>query len=187
MEVQLTPSITTTPEPRQIGGLLAFVSDRADGQTLQIWTMKVGLDNLGNIVTYDLSQVTTDPGDKSQPVWSHDGSRLVYVASVDDGEKRFPPLAKNSGCLTFPISNAAPINLTNLRGDDFDPEWSPDDSKIVFTNQGRYNDTRQLYTIDADGSNLLRLSHDYEEFSATWSPDMEWIMFVDERQRPRLP
>ena len=128
LDVQLTPSMTTTPEPRQIGGLLAFVSDRADGQTLQIWTMKVGLDNLGNIVTYDLSQVTSDPGDKSQPAWSHDDSKLVYVASVDDG-KTLSSVGKELWLLDLSDPNTAPLNLTNLRGDDFDPEWSPDDSK----------------------------------------------------------
>jgi len=36
----------------------------------------------------------------------------------------------------------------------------------------------QLYVMDADGSDLYKLSYDQDESSATWSPKMDWLGFV---------
>jgi Tol biopolymer transport system component len=37
---------------------------------------------------------------------------------------------------------------------------------------------RQLFLMNADGSEAVRLSFDQEEFGATWSPDMRRLAFV---------
>ena len=174
LSATLEPSFT--PAPNQIGGLIAYVSDRPDGNTLQIWTMRIALDDNGNLYSYDHSQLTNGHGDKFEPVWSPDGKKIVYVAT-DPSNQSSPSLGKDIWLINLDNPDQ-PINLTNLRGEDFEPEWSPDGSKIVFTNQGRYTDFRQLYMMDADGSNLTRISYDYEEYSATWSPDMRWLLFV---------
>jgi len=177
IEITATSVDSPTPQPRQIGGRIAFVSDRGDGKTAQIWTMKVALDNLGELITYDLEQITDTAGNKSQPAWSHNGNQLVYV-SEQIQEGNIHSTGKDLWIIDINDPESVPVNLTKLPGDDYDPEWSPDDSMIVFTNLGRYNDIRQLYTINADGTDLSRLSLDFEEYSATWSPDMEWLLFV---------
>jgi serine/threonine protein kinase len=138
------PQASPTPEPTRIsgpliggGGRIAFVSDRADGHTLQIWIMDPDGSNP--------VQFTFGPGDKTQPRWSPDGQRLLYVApgGIDS-------LGNKLGLDIWAI-NADGTGLTNLTsspGDDADPAWSPDGSKIAFASN-RINNLNQVFTMDA--------------------------------------
>ena len=74
--------------------------------------------------------------------------------------------------------SAEPVNLTQRKGDDFAPTWSPDGQSIVFTSDSREDRILQLYTMDPEGEDILRLSTLQEEFDATWSPDMKYMAFV---------
>ena len=173
-----TPQPTATALPL-VGGsrALAFVSDRADGKTLQIWTAKVSLNNQGLPQAGDFTQLTFDPGDKQQPAWSPDGSRLLYVApggKAANGQD----LGLDIFLLDFSQPGSAPLNLTARAGDDTDPAWSPDGKQIVFTNNGRSDKIRMIDLMNADGSGLRRLSVDLEEFSPAWSPEGQWLVYV---------
>jgi CubicO group peptidase (beta-lactamase class C family) len=72
-------------------------------------------------------------------------------------------------------------NITNLpTSDDTDPQWSPDGSQIAFasTRNGR----EDIYVMDADGSNVRRLTHHSAvDADPTWSPDGTRIAFVSLR------
>jgi TolB protein len=156
---------------------LAFVSDRADGKTLQIWTMKVTLNSQGQAVASDLTQLTFDPGDKQHPSWSPDGNKLVYSAPGGKG-----PKGEEYGLDLFVLDltqpKTPPVNLTHRVGDDTDPAWSPDGKLIALTNNGRQDKVRMVDLMNADGSNLRRLSVDLEEYEPAWSPDGQWLLFV---------
>jgi serine/threonine protein kinase/Tol biopolymer transport system component len=174
-----TPENTATVTPAALGkgGLIAFASDRADGITFQIWTMKAVLDVSGQAQAGDFTQVTTSEGNKSQPAWSPDGTRLLFVAAGgNDTSGRDTGLAIWELDLSRPGSD--PFILINLKGDDTDPAWSPDGKVIAFTNKGRFNDIRQIYMINADATNLRRISFDYEEYHPVWSPDMAWLLYI---------
>ncbi len=167
------PQATPTEAPKPIAGdkVIAFVSDRADGKTLQVWTMHVGLDNAGKVIAGNFKQITFDEGDKRQPAWAPDGRKLLYVAP-----------ASGTGLDIFLLDltkeGSQPVNLTKQKGDDTDPAWSPDGKYIVFTNRGKFVDIRMLYIMDANGSNITRLSLDFEEYHPTWSPKSDWILNV---------
>jgi serine/threonine protein kinase len=156
---------------------LAFVSDRGDGVTLQIWTAKVSLNDQGLPKAGDFTQLTFDPGDKQQPAWSPDGSRLLYVASGGKAANG-QDLGLDIFLLDFSQPGAAPVNLTARAGDDTDPAWSPDGKQIAFTNNGRSDKVRMIDLMNADGSGLHRLSVDLEEFNPAWSPDGQWLVYV---------
>jgi serine/threonine protein kinase len=133
-----TPVPTDTPVPVVLGGSskIAFVSDRTD-EVLQIWTM--------NPDGTDPRQLTFDPGEKTQPKWSPDGSRLLYVApgGMDD--------FGNNLSLDLWVINADGTGIakvTSFEGDDTDPAWSPDGTQIAFTST-RANDTPQVFLMDA--------------------------------------
>jgi hypothetical protein len=133
-----TPVPTDTPVPVVLGGSskIAFVSDRAD-EVLQIWTM--------NPDGTDPRQLTFDPGEKTQPKWSPDGSRLLYVApgGTDD--------FGNNLSLDLWVINADGTGIakvTSFEGDDTDPAWSPDGTQIAFTST-RANDTPQVFLKNA--------------------------------------
>jgi Tol biopolymer transport system component len=48
------------------------------------------------------------------------------------------------------------VNLTNAPGEDVDPVWSPDGSRILFTSSRDGNP--EVYVMQADGSNPTNLS-----------------------------
>jgi Tol biopolymer transport system component len=65
-------------------------------------------------------------------------------------------------------------NLTStLDGYSSDPRWSPDGSRILFLNG------RDLYVMDANGGNLLRLTDDptVQVNNPDWAPDNRRIVF----------
>jgi Tol biopolymer transport system component len=133
-----TPSFTLSPTPIPIGGggRIAFVSDREE-RVFQIWTM--------NPDGSDQRQLTVDPGDKFQPRWSPDGSRLLYVTDggYDDWGNYFGRDIK--------VINADGTEIkwvVHSPGDDTDPSWSPDGTLIAFTST-RANNLRQVYVMSA--------------------------------------
>lgn len=177
-----TPQATETPAPtptatievlgdlRGGGGRLAFVSDRDDGHTLQIWVM--------NPDGESTRQLTFGPGNKADPNWSPDGTRLMFVAP--GGSDEFG----NDLGLDIWIMNQDGTeikNITHNPGDDVNPAWSPDGSQIAFTSD-RINDLRQVFLLSAqcldepDGAcwdlRPTNLSAGYAvEFDPAWSPD----------------
>jgi serine/threonine protein kinase len=177
----LTPEATPTPtlEPSPtleavlLGGArrIAFISDREDGVTLQIWTM--------NPDGTDPRQLTFGPGDKSHPRWSPDGSKMLYAApggrddyGNDLGMDLFVMNADRSGEAT---------NLTRNIGDDIEPKWSPDGNRIAFTST-RVNDLRQVFVMPVTcqpapdtcqpSGQVVNLSAGFAvEYAPAWSPD----------------
>ncbi len=167
-----TPVPTETPIPVVLGGSskIAFVSDRAE-EVLQIWTM--------NPDGTDPRQLTFDPGEKAQPKWSPDGTRLLYVApgGTDD--------FGNQLGLDLWVINADGTGIakvTSFEGDDTEPAWSPDGSQIAFTSS-RANDTPQVFIKDTacldspEGCEKVRARNvschtDFcaAEFSPAWAP-----------------
>ena len=62
----------------------------------------------------------------------------------------------------------------------FNPDWSPDGSKIVFesTRDGKF----AIYTIQVDGSDLRKLTNAFaNDEQARWSPDGQQIVFFSDR------
>jgi eukaryotic-like serine/threonine-protein kinase len=176
-----TPSASDTPIPSPTsapvpllggGGGIAFVSNREDASTLQIWWMLPD----GS----QARQMTFGPGDKLQPRWSPDGQRLLYVApgGTDTYGNRF-------GLDVWSISadGTGITNLTASPGDDTDPIWSPDGMRIAFTST-RSNDLRQVFVAEiacqaAPAPCSLGKPRNYSyaldfnavEYSPVWSPD----------------
>jgi Tol biopolymer transport system component len=96
------------------------------------------------------------------PDWSPDGTKIVY--------SRIPPGQSHSDIFVANADGSNPVNLTGRIGgrsadgtkpDERTPAWSPDGTKIAFSsNRGERVETdHETYVIDADGSNLKRLTN----------------------------
>lgn len=148
----LEPTSTPTepPTPTAAAGLgrarsIAFVSDREDGRTLQIWVM--------NTDGSQPRQLTFGPGDKTQPRWSPDGNRLLYVAPGGlDAQGNDLGL---DVWMIYPDGSGIQ-NVTVSPGQDLDPAWSADGQSIAFTSD-RISQRKQVFImpsacLDSPGS-----------------------------------
>jgi Tol biopolymer transport system component len=110
-------------------------------------------------------RLTRTPVPERDPAWSSDGSRIAYAAKTSpagpfrifvidaDGSSRDQLTAQGNGRA------------------DRSPSFSPDGTRIAFTSD-RTGGFADLYVMDADGSNVRRLTADiYLEGNPTWSPD----------------
>jgi Tol biopolymer transport system component len=98
------------------------------------------------------------------------GPRLVFVSNRGGDPNK----------LDLFILNLDSMEITPLNTG-FDavalPKWSPDGSKILFAVKDVWN----LYTIDADGTNLTQVT-DFRSNNGDWSPDGTQIVFQSDHQ-----
>jgi len=71
------------------------------------------------------------------------------------------------------LTNSASINTA--------PSFSPDGKRIVF--ESDRGGSQQIYTMDADGSNVQRISFGGGNYGTpVWSPRGDWIAFTKQHQ-----
>lgn len=147
--------------------LLAFTL--ADAWGLNIYTMRAD--------GTELTPLTSTPGRTIGPVWSPDGSRILFVSNRDDPNPTVCEQTPNGGfsrCnYELYVMNADGSNvrrLTDHPAADNHPTWSPDGSRIAFisTRDGLIN----IFVMNADGSDVTQLTYGQQlAQSPAWSPD----------------
>ena len=102
-------------------------------------------------------------------VWSPSGRYIYFYGEIDDDQGVYRVSADGSW-----------VSLWSIFSDDYAPVPSPDGSQIAFVSRRAGN--VDIYVMDADGSNLHRLTDNSEaDHSPTWSPDGTQIAFVSDR------
>ena len=103
--------------------------------------------------------------------WSPDGGKIAFTTDRDGGDVEI---------YVMDADGSNQINLTNRPGADGNPDWSPDGTKIVFSNALVDPPYSDIYVMDANGANQIRLTHpspNYDDEPA-WSPDGTKIAFT---------
>jgi Tol biopolymer transport system component len=73
------------------------------------------------------------------------------------------------------------VQLTSLPGRNFLEDWSPDGSRLLFT-QERAGAPMDVYSVRLDATGLTRLTtHPYYDIAPRWSPDGQRVLFYREK------
>ena len=172
---------TWSPDGTQI----AFVANNnrpgGDGSMdREIWVMNA--DGSGQRL------LTNNTSDDYYPAWSPLGDQIAYVNHTD----------RNIYVMdTDPTTNDAPVNLTPnsptgcsptcYQGDDVDPAWSPDGTKIAYvhgygppTNPYAAGGKPNIWVMDANGNKKTNISNnpDISDIMPAWSPDGNKIAYA---------
>src|SRR3990172_11865299 len=118
---------------------------------------------------------TPTPGTSPTPTALGGGGPAVLYHSRPPGEEEIVLLGTAGG---------SPIDLSNSRGSDITPRFSPDGSRFAFASD-RDGDL-DIYLMDPDGSNLVNLTQNEAlDDAPSWSPDGGLLVFSSDRDGNR--
>lgn len=125
----------------------------------------------------NVKRLTHTPGKSlgsEHPAWSPDGKRIAFDSSRDRTSKNWLRAAEiyvmnADGSNVDRLSYAAAMGRSSLT-----PVWSPDGKKIAFGSNRdgkakKRRDNFEMYVMDADGSNVRRLT-----FNQAWDGHPYW-------------
>ncbi len=122
----------------------------------------------------DARRLTSSPGTESSPLFSPDGSQIVFTGEYDG----------NTDVYLVPSMGGVPRRLTYHPAADTALGWTPDGKRILFrSSRYSYADFTRLYTIPTEGetgiSDELPLP---VAFEGSYSPDGSHIAYVPNLQ-----
>ena len=132
----------------------------------------------------NLQRLTNNPDGDWNPSWSPDGKRIVFSSRRDGHVMGGIP---TSEIYVMDADGGNLQRLTNNPDGDWNPSWSPDGKRIVFSSRrdghfiGKAGITEEIYVMDADGGNEQRLTENRKnDLLPSWSPDGKRIAFASD-------
>jgi Tol biopolymer transport system component len=115
----------------------------------------------------NVRRLTTGLDVRGEYEWSPDGKAIVVVVGWTLSERELFVVA---------VDGSGIVRLTDNDGEERGPVWSPDGARIAFMSWPP-DETYEIHTIDADGTNERRLTHGTPDYYPDWSPDGTKIAF----------
>ncbi|HEV2758119.1 MAG TPA: hypothetical protein VGV86_01000 [Acidimicrobiales bacterium] len=120
------------------------------------------------------TRLTNSPVDDSLPAWSPNGDKIAISSRQVDPTTDVHLMNPDGSGL---------VDITSSPGEDSWPAWSPDGSMITFHSRRDDPLGEEIYRMNADGSNVVRLTNNtgpvqrgFDIFPA-WSPDGSRIVW----------
>jgi TolB protein len=114
-------------------------------------------------------------GGNFSPAWSADGKKLAFSSSMDGNQEIYVAETDEAALKrgSFRIKR-----LTFNNSIDTSPTWSPTGRQLAFVSDR--GGTPQIYTMDAEGSNVQRVSFGGSNWhdAPAWSPAGDRIVYV---------
>jgi uncharacterized protein YjdB len=121
-------------------------------------------------------RVTVDAGSEGDPVWTPDGSRILYTASPRTGVPQIMSIRADGG---------DPRPLTASAGGNRNPEVSPDGRRVAFVSTRDGNP--EIYETGIDGGEARRLTKTGDrENSPRYLPNGDLIYVVEKGSKARV-
>jgi dipeptidyl aminopeptidase/acylaminoacyl peptidase len=139
------------------GTKIVFASDRATGTTQDLYVMNA--DGTGQV------PLTSTPSvDEDYPSWSPDGTKIAF--------------SRDGDIATVNADGTGLVPLTATEQTEFEPDWSPDQTRIVYRSGINSND--EIWRMNADGTGVTNISNTGAavEEHPVWSPAGDRIAFV---------
>ncbi len=168
------PTRSSTVKISPDGKRAAVVRPGRDGGAADIWVLDLG--------TGASNRFTFDPAQDANPLWSPDGSQIVWQSRRDNAWGVYRKASNGSGTdeLLFKAANFASMNLT---------DWSRDGRYILFqaTMNGDGKQTKSdVYVLpmgagaSADRQAIPLIQTPAVELGAYLSPDDRWIAYLSD-------
>ena len=136
------------------------------------WSIKMYSLLLGHEVNYPSAL-----GGDISPAWSPSGQQLAFASSRTGGYQIW--ISDINGNISHKI--------TSFSGGNSSPTWNPKTGAQIAWISGRTG-LPQLYTMDADGSGVQRMTDGGYASSPSWSPNGQFITFAwDRKYGPGAP
>ncbi len=117
------------------------------------------------------SRLTFDPGDDSYPIWSHDGSRIVWASNRAGTYQLYQKLASGVGQDELLLQSDAPLTPSS---------WSADGKFLLYHRYDTKNQQDQdlwILPLEGDRKPFPFLQTPFREVGAQFSPDGRWIAY----------
>jgi eukaryotic-like serine/threonine-protein kinase len=169
LRITADAGLTAYPSISPDGRLIAFASDRASADNLDIWVHQIG--------GREPLRLTQDPADESDPAFSPDGATIAFRSEKDGG-----------GIYVVSALGGTPVLLV-ARGKN--PRFSPDGKSVAYAVGGEATSnpgTAGVFVINAGGG-VPRPIHQ-EMATATnpiWSPSGDRLLVLGRRDGAAPP
>lgn len=118
-------------------------------------------------------QITQRDGGGWDPVWSPDGTRILFASEISGFPQLFMINADGTDARQV-------THLSGIRGRN---DWSSSGETLATYAGSTWN--WDIYIFDINGENVRQLTHGDNNLAPSFSPDGQWIAFMSYRDHPK--